>query len=374
MGHNFQVPVKDNIHLSTSRGDSYNKYDNYYITTRGMGKSTVAWDKVYKQWKNFGRVSIVIRVLQADITEAFLDDIETTLNLFRAESDYVKEFYKKTTIKDGVVDVFLQEPGDDEKYHFVRVIAANIKVTRFKSLAVPHPGIFMVDEFIPNLRIGEKWLPKYSWRINECYSTYARFAFLDGNRILKRYWFGNPYSRYIPPLFDQYKIDTLDLAPGAFLVGDDYIVDCQTPSPELQELLKKQNPTLLNNINKEWQDFMEGSFVNDNNYIIDSKQPIGFQLRWVFRFSGHYIGVFRGGGHDFIDDYDQTWWISIMDDWKGSRNVLAFDFDNLISGSSLVLPEDKVPLSILKRAIAHRQVSYADVNAASLMEIIYTNI
>lgn len=120
---------------------------------------------------------------------------------------------------------------------------------------------------------------------------------------------------------------------------------------------------------------MEGSFVNDNNYIIDPKQPQGFQLRWVFRFSGHYIGVFRGtGGNEFMDDYDNTWWITIMDDWAGSRNVLAFDFDNLISGSSLVLPEDKVPLSILKRAIARRQVSYADVNAASLMEIIYTNI
>ena len=167
-----------------------------------MGKSTVAWDKVYKQWKTYGRVSIVIRVLQADITEAFLDDIETTLNLFRTESDYVKEFYKKTTIKDGVVDVFLQEPNDNEKYNFVRIVAANIKVRRFKSLAVPHPGIFMVDEFIPNLRIGEKWIPKYSLLINELYTTYARYAFLDGGRTLKRYWFGNTYWRYIHPLFD----------------------------------------------------------------------------------------------------------------------------------------------------------------------------
>lgn len=368
------VPERDNIHLSTAKGDSYNKFDNYYITTRGMGKSTVAWDKVYKQWKSFGRVSIVIRVLQADITESFLDDIATTLNIFRAEEDYVKVSYKKGTIRDGVVDVFIIEPGDKEKHHFVRVIAASIKVTRFKSLSVPHPGIFMIDEFIPNLRIGEKWLDRYTWRINECYSTFSRYAELDGGRILKRYWFGNPYSRYIPPLFDQYKIDTLDLTPGAFLVGDNYIVSCATPCDELKRKLEKQNPTLLNSINKEWSDFMQGSFVNDNNYIIEPQQPQGYNLRWVFRFSNHYIGIFRSGGSNFIDDYNKSWWVKVMDDWKGSRTVYAFDFDNLINGSNLVLKEDKIPLSILKRAVAHRDISYADINAAALMETIYSNL
>ena len=37
------VPKKYNIHLSTARGDSYNVLDNFYITTRGMGKSAVFW-------------------------------------------------------------------------------------------------------------------------------------------------------------------------------------------------------------------------------------------------------------------------------------------------------------------------------------------
>ena len=32
---------KDNIHLSTEKGDSYNVLDNFYITSRGMGKSAI---------------------------------------------------------------------------------------------------------------------------------------------------------------------------------------------------------------------------------------------------------------------------------------------------------------------------------------------
>ena len=42
MAVNYKVPVKDDYHLSTAKGDSYNVKDNFYITTRGMGKSTVA--------------------------------------------------------------------------------------------------------------------------------------------------------------------------------------------------------------------------------------------------------------------------------------------------------------------------------------------
>ena len=33
--------IKDNIHLSTEKGDSYNVLDNFYITSRGMGKSAI---------------------------------------------------------------------------------------------------------------------------------------------------------------------------------------------------------------------------------------------------------------------------------------------------------------------------------------------
>ena len=69
------VPKKDNIHLSTARGDSYNVLDNFYITTRGMGKSAIFWSKLYNYWKNLGRSGIVLRTIQADITFSYLNYI-----------------------------------------------------------------------------------------------------------------------------------------------------------------------------------------------------------------------------------------------------------------------------------------------------------
>ena len=244
----INIPKKDNIHLSTAKGDSYNVLDNFYITSRGMGKSALFWGKLYNAWKSLGRSGIVLRTIQADITSAYLDDIETMLNKFRCTEDYVKISYKRGSIKDGVVDVFIQEPGDKEKYLFVRVVAIGIKATRYKSLIIRNPSMIGYDEFIPNTRLGEKWLPDCAWRVKELYNTFAREA---NGYLLKRYWFGNPYSRYIPYLLNYYKIDTLKLKPGDFIHGDNYIVDLQKPKPELVELLKKQNPDLLNDIDEE---------------------------------------------------------------------------------------------------------------------------
>ena len=363
------IPKKDNIHLSTSKGDSYNVLDNFYITSRGMGKSAIFWGKLYNAWKSLGRSGIVLRTIQADITSAYLDDIETMLNKFRCTEDYVKISYKRGSIKDGVVDVFIQEPGDKEKYLFVRVVAIGIKATRYKSLIIRNPSMIGYDEFIPNTRLGEKWLPDCAWRVKELYNTFAREA---NGYLLKRYWFGNPYSRYIPYLLNYYKIDTLKLKPGDFIHGDNYIVDLQKPKPELVELLKKQNPDLLNDIDDEWTRFMNGEFINDENYIIEPVQPQGYQLRWVFRIANHYLGCFRAD-NPTNSDYYADWYVKMMDDWKGNRrDVYACNFDNLIEGTKLITVSDKVNTQVLRNAIAQRRIAFQDVNSAYLLQSIYT--
>lgn len=366
------VPKKDNLHLSTSKGDSYDVMDNFYITSRGMGKSALFWGKLYNAWKKLGRTGIVIRTIQADITSAYLDDIETLLNKFRAPADYVQIKYAKGSIKDGVVDVFITEPGEAEKYLFVRVVALGIKVTRYKSLIVRNPSMMGYDEFIPNTRLGEKWLPDAPWRVKELYSTFAREC--EGY-TLKRYWFGNPYSRYIPYLLNYYKIDTLQLKPGDFLHGKNYIIDLQKPKPELVELLKKQNPDLLNDIDAEWNRFMNGEFINDENYEIQPEEPQGYQLRWVFRISNHYIGCFRSGDDPgWEGDFDCDWYVKMLpDDWKSKRrDIYAVDFDNLVAGTQLITKTDKINTQILRNAIARRRVVFKDVNSAYLLQSIYT--
>lgn len=366
------VPKKDNIHLSTARGDSYNVLDNFYITTRGMGKSAVFWSKLYNYWKNLGRSGIVLRTIQADITFSYLDDIETLLNKFRCTADYVKISYKKGSIKDGVVDVFIQEPGEKEKYLFVRVIALGIKVTRYKSLIIRNPSMVGYDEFLPNTRLQERYLPDAPWRVKELYSTFAREC--DGY-VLKRYWFGNPYTRYIPYLLNYYKIDTLTLKPGDFIHGENYIIDLQKPKPELIELLKKQNPDLLNDIDEEWTRFMNGEFINDENYIIEPQEPQGYALRWVFRIANHYIGCFRTGNvEDWDGDFGCDWYVKMLaDDWKSNkRDIYAVNFDNLVEGTKLITATDKTNTQILRNAIAQRRVAFKDVNSAYLLQSIYT--
>ena len=364
----LSVPKRDNIHFTTQKADSYDKQDNFFITTRGMGKSDALWGKVYRKWKNEHKPGINVRTIQADLTESYFDDIETILNKFRPIDDYCTIDYKKGSIKSGVVDVLIKDNNKMEFELLTRVVALGIPVTRFKSLMIRNPSGIYYDEFIPNTRIGEKWLPKCAWRLKELYSTFAREC--DGY-VLKRYFFGNPYTRFNPYLFEYHRVDTLKMMPGDFLVGDDYVVDLQKPKEELRDLLKKQNPDLLNSIDKEWQDFASGEFVNDSNYIIDPVQPQGFSLRWIFRLQGHNIGCFRAGDDFYLNDVGATWYVKLLDDYDGSKKIYAADFDNLIDGSKLIMSNDKIKLQILKQSIATRNVIFADTNAAFMVEMLY---
>lgn len=59
---------RDNIHFNLQSYDAYNKPDNYFITTRGMGKSTVLWQKVYAEMKK-GLCSIIQKVRPVEISQ-----------------------------------------------------------------------------------------------------------------------------------------------------------------------------------------------------------------------------------------------------------------------------------------------------------------
>lgn len=124
------------------------------------------------------------------------------------------------------------------------------------------------------------------------YTTFNRFADEQG-RFIKRYFFGNPYSRFIPILLEKYNVDTLKLVPGNFIKGDNYIIDLQRPNDKLQEVLRRQNPDLLTSINEEWNRFMKGEFINDENYDITVNHPDNYKLRYVIRFLRHNLMIYR---------------------------------------------------------------------------------
>lgn len=102
-------------------------------------------------------------------------------------------------------------------------------------------------------------------------------------------------------MLNYYKFDTLKLKPGDFIADKRFIIDLQKPKPELVKLLQKQNPDLLNSIDAEWQAFSAGEFINDDNYVISKDFPEGYQLRWVFRISGHLLGCFRNNNPEDSD-------------------------------------------------------------------------
>lgn len=374
---------RDNIHLTLQEVDGYNKPDNYLITTRGMGKSTICWAKVYKEFKE-GLCSIIQKNRPVEVTQMWINDIAAELNKFRKPSQYCETFkHRGSNLKDGCLDIDIKDPlfpeSMEKPMRLCRVICISIDVKRFKSLVLPNAGSIFADEFIPDIRHGEKWLNGYVWRANTLWTTFGRFTYETRGAIQKRYWFGNPYSRYIPPLFEQYNIDTTELKPGALLVGDQYVVSLAQPSKELKDLLKKENPSMLNDINKEWQDFMNGQFTADSNYDICKVQPKGFKLHWVFKICNTYIGVFRkSGDHEYSweNPREHSYWITVLpkDYTTKQHDILAFDFNNFVQGGRLVLSEDKANLACLRTAIAYRRCLFSDTNAASIVETMYTSL
>lgn len=92
----------------------------------------------------------------ADISEAYLDDIQTIINQF--DGNAVKISYKRGSIKDGVVDVNIEDNVTGNKGVLCRVIALSNPVGRIKSLALRNPSGIFYDECILRTSMGEKYV------------------------------------------------------------------------------------------------------------------------------------------------------------------------------------------------------------------------
>ncbi len=309
----------------------------------------------------------------------WIDDIAEQLNKFRKPSQYCKTMkHRGSNLKDGTVDIDIVE-GNQPPKRLCRVICISIDVRRYKELVLANAGSIFVDEFMPDIRHGEKWLNGYTWRANTLWTTFSRYTYETRGVVEKRYWSGNPYSRYVPPLYEQYNIDTTELKPGALLVGKDYVVTLATPCDELREQLLKENPTASNEINKEWQSFLEGEFTADSNYDIIKEQPKGYGLHWVFRVCDTYIGVYRDNNTDDLQYEDiehHKYWIATLprDYATKQHTIYCFDFNNFVKGGNMVLKSDKVTLQVLKCAIAYRKCAFKDANSASIVETMYMSL
>ena len=350
----------DNIHYSLNKVLSYNKIFALIISAREAGKSTAAWLYNYKQFTK-GKTVLVIRRLIADITATYIEDVENILNKFLDEP--VKLEFKKGSIKDGVVDVYIEDKL------FFRVIALSNPLSRIKSLMLPNLSTIIFDEFICNTRLGEKYLTNEVFKFKEMFNTFQREA-----EKLRVIFLGNPYSLY-NPYFSWLGVKTDKLYPGSFVVGDSYVIECYELSKELKEYILSKNP--LYKFDDSYTKYaFDGRAINDEFVQVEEKQPEGFQLRYVFYIQGKKLGIFRNNNNDAITNKDYYfYWVGIINDYKSDRRDIAcFDYNDLIAGNYLIGKEEKKAFAFLKTCFRFRNMRFKTIEESYLFEEIYDNI
>lgn len=358
--------IKDNIHWNCNKMDSFDKTFNFVISAREPGKSTVLNTKLFKKLKHNHARCLIIRRRPVDITEGYINSIATTINKFLPPHQRITFYFNKGDMKAGQVDIYL-DPAHTEL--FGRVQALNIPSERAKSNFIKNVAIILYDEFIPN--DTKAYLPKEVQNFYDVYSTYYR----EFKGHLKCYFSGNPYTIF-NPFFSKMNICISDIKPGAFLVGEDYVLDFPVITPELRAYILNKNP--LYKFDDEYTNYaLNGIAINDAKYNIVPKKPNPYyKLKHVFRIGGTYLYVWRQASNiSGSTGYCDKFWIETSKKLtKTNKKIYAVDFDNLIQNTQLVTKDVKVIMQQLKWSVAHRNIGFQNVDAAVLVENLYTVI
>ena len=359
---------KDKLHYSPRKLDSYNRTFNFVISEREAGKTTALLaTKIYKMWKHHNRPSIILRRQQVDITDVYITDLQDTINDFLPEKQKIKFEFKKGAIKDGVVDVTVNGKP------FCRFMALSVPKSRIKSLRYDDPYAIFFDEFIVDNRGGEKYLLDEANKFKELYNTFLRFATKHGHR-LKAFFCGNPYSTF-NPFFVWLNVDLSKIHPGAFIVGDEFVIECYQLKPELREFILKNNA--LYHFDDSYVRYsFGGQAINDDNFNVIAKQPEGYKLKYIFRMQNKYLYIYHQSlNRDYKDATDYgKYWIASRNSYDGSKNVVSIDFNNLVEGTQLITSDIRLITYRLKNCIGNRDVSYNSIEAGYLTETLYKSI
>lgn len=313
----------------------------------------------------------------ADITEAYIQDAAKVLNKFLPEEQQVQFVFTKGDIKSGIVDVHVGKPNESYSWAklaalpvMFRVIALSTPMNRIKSLFLDNAKYIFFDEFICNLRGGEKYLQAdENFLVQEIYTTYNR----ESKTPIRVIAAGNPYSVYTP-LFMAHRVDTSKLTPGSFVVGDDYVIDCFKVGPELKAAILKNNP--MYQFDDAYARYaFGGEAINDMNIRIHKTEPKGFKLKYVFKLGRDYLSIHKGNGKDakgqfkyWICSHDHTWLRKV----SKTRDIVVFNFGDMIDGSVMMDRNTRLETLGLKDAINNRQVTFNCINAEYMTEDIYS--
>lgn len=358
----------DDMHFDFKTIDGYQKSFNFVVCSREAGKSVALWKKIYNNFRRTGHPAVIFRRKIVDITCAYIDDIATLINKFTHNN--IEFNYAKGDIKQGQIDVRLNDKI------FFRVIALSAPMSRLKSMVLRNVDIMGFDEFICNMRAGEKYETEESFKFEEVFTTYNR----ESEKGIKCYFCGNPYSMF-NPYFSWLGISAVKLGPGKRVSGPTYIVDCYKVKPELASYLKMHNPLYTADADYAAYAF-DGNAIQDTYIRILKTQPIGFKLTTLFKIQNKIIGVFR---RTTIENYDKIesidcnplrYWVRKMkpEELSVKRDILTFDFGQMADHTILINIDEKRNLNGLKQAIQYREIAYADIEVSYFMEEIYACI
>ena len=358
--YNIDMIKQDNIHFNFRTINGYNLPFIFVISEREAGKSTAFWLMGFDTWAKNGSTILVVRRKVVHITKAYIDDICQIIRKFRDES--VKFEYSQSTIKEGIVDIYINEK------RFMRICALSVDITALKSLVLRDLKFIVFDEFICNQRFGEKYLKDEATKFMEVYNTFRRES-----QGLKCYFLGNPYSLY-NPYFMFFNVNSAKLKRGAIITDKkSYVIQCYEITQELRAKILEENP-LYQFDNSYTKYAFEGQNVNDQNIIIREKLPPNFRLLYVFKNANKYIGLYRATM--WSDEGDLLYYAEFLNGSKVSkrRDIICFDFEELVDRVVMLSPDERWKFQKIKDAMRKRLIAFNSIECYYLLEEIYFNL
>lgn len=349
----------DNLHYDYSSIDGYNKAFNFILSPRELGKTSVFWfRKIYTGWKKDRCPWIYCTRTSVEITSALIDSIaDTILNKF--SDDNVVFEYNRGSFKDGIVDIKING------ILFTRIISLSIPLRRIKLAVVKNVKGVLMDEYIINPKLKERYITNESFIIKEAYTTWRR----EAKGVLKWYFLANPYSLF-NPLFMAWKVDLKKLHRDSFYVGDNFVIHWAVLNPSLKQHLLELNP--LYQFDEDYQNYaLDGVAINDQNIQL-ATLPRKFFLKYVLLVDDRFIGIFQNP--DYSQDIRYHCQYVDLSVLSQNRSIYCFSIEELVERTSVISSEEKFMLQTLKTALRTRAVTFEDVNIYYLMMEVYKAI
>lgn len=355
---------RDNIHWTLNNLLSHNKQFNFAVSGRGPGKTTDIVRYLFKQHDK-GYMSIILKRNIVDVNATTITDFQNAYNVLQPEEKKVALTWKKGDMKTGIVDIYI----DGEDKPLARIIALSNPKYRLKGMAFDNPiSTIFFDEY--KISGSEKYLPSEYEKFQELYSTLCRFAEMndDGSTKLKVIFAGNNYS-LTDPYMANMKIPIHKIKPGQILTGDEWAFEDIKINDQLKAHLLKQNP-LFNFGDDAYNKYaLEGLSVSDQRIKVKETQPQNYQLRYVFYIENRYLGVFSNMNWK---EYEDWYWVSVLDNYNTKRrDILCFDVNSLIDGTTLISTSDKSAFEMLKQSFRSRFISFKTIMEGYLFEQLY---